>query len=126
MVTAVMDQIRVPTLSLSQGEIQELEELIMAGQLPPDFIDRHLQAVQDNVFGHDHKTTRQGDPIEQGIGSAGNQTANSVAAYIKYCSEEPDFEENLKRLRADLAKCDTVRKEKAAAAARKRTKRINA
>jgi hypothetical protein len=51
-----------------------------------------------NVFGFDHKTDRQGKPIEQGVGSPGNQSRNSIEACKKYCSHEPDFERNLARM----------------------------
>jgi len=78
-------------------------------------------ALQD-VFGHDHKTTKEGNPIEQGLGADGNMTAQSIEAYIKNQTErrkggpEPGFEDNLKEMRAKLAKCDARRRAEAAAA----------
>lgn len=42
---------------------------------------RTYRAVQEaNVFGHDHKKDAQGRPIEQGIGSPGNENINHVRA----------------------------------------------
>lgn len=40
----------------------------------------HLIAEEKNVFGHDVKHDRQGRPIEQGIGSASQPSANHFAA----------------------------------------------
>ena len=117
MVQAVFDPIRVPSINLSQAELDEIEEAIEAGDLPKDFLDRYFKAVEDNVFGADHKKTRKGDPIEQGLGSAGNQTKNSVDSYKKYCNPEnpkatdpdPNFKENLARMVAELAEADARR-----------------
>ena len=126
MVSAVIDPIRIPTLNLSSQELDELASLIEQGQLPKDFLDRHFDAVDANVFGIDAPKDRHGNRKEQGIGSAGNQTANSVAAYIKYCKNEPDYDENVKRMKAELAKCEEARKAQVTAANRKRAKRIGA
>lgn len=128
MVAQVIDPIRVPTLNLSEAEIAEMEELIAQGQLPKDFIERHFEAVEKNVFGHDVKHDRHGNPIEQGIGSPGNMTKNCVDAYKKYCNPEnpkasdpdPNFKENLARMTALLEECDKKRK---AAVEKNRSKR---
>jgi hypothetical protein len=50
-----------------------------------------------------HKLDRSGKPIEQGVGSANNQSANSIAAFEKYCSHQPDFERELARMKKELA-----------------------
>jgi hypothetical protein len=80
MVDSIIDPMRI---SLSQTEIDEIEQLIAAGNLPPDFLDRHKEAVRRNVFGHDHRVDKNGRPIEQGIGSPGNMTRNAIDAYKK-------------------------------------------
>lgn len=121
MVETVIDPIRMPTVTLSQSEMAEIEELMAAGQLPPDFLERYHVAVENNVFGHDHKKDRHGNPIEQGIGAPGNQTRNSINAFKKYAKYDADYTPeaaaaSVKRMEAELAACTEVRK--AAAAAR--------
>jgi hypothetical protein len=103
MVDSVLDPMRVPCITLSQTEIDEIQQLIADGQLAPDYLDRHLEAVKKNVFGHDHKLDAAGTPIEQGRGSKFNQTQQSIEAYKKYGHDEPNFAENLKRMEAELA-----------------------
>lgn len=107
MVSTTVDPIRMPTVTLSQSEMEEIEGLIEAGQLPKDFLDRYFDAVENNVFGVDHKKDRHGNPVEQGIGSPGNMTQNSINAYKRYAKYDPDFDEakfaeNIKRMEADL------------------------
>lgn len=114
MVDSVIDPIRVPTITLSQAEMEEIEQLMAAGALAPDFLDRYHEAVEKNVFGFDHKKDEQGNPVEQGIGSAANQTANSINAYIKYAKYEPgyvkeEYEKSLARMRAELTACNKQR-----------------
>lgn len=133
MVTTPVDPIRVPTLNLSEEELSDIEMLIETGALPKDFLDRHFEAVEKNVFGHDVKHDKRGDPIEQGIGSAGNMTQNCIAAYKKYCNPdnpkaaEPDtkgvYDATLARMQAQLKECDARR---AAARERHRGKRRKA
>lgn len=125
MVTQVIDPIRVPSINLSQAEMAEMEELIEQGALPKDFLERHFKAVEDNVFGADHKKDKRGDPIEQGIGSPSNMTRNCVEAYRKYGKhvDEPDvFKATLERMEADLKTCDARRKVEAEKARGKRRK----
>jgi hypothetical protein len=62
-----------------------------------------------NVFGVDHKVDRLGRPIEQGRGSAKNQTVQSVEAYRRYGKDEPDFKEHLARMEKELAESDARR-----------------
>ena len=117
MVEPKVDVLRPSPLTLSPEEIDEIEAGMAAGTLPPDYLDRCDDAREANVFGRDHKKDRQGNPIEQGIGSAANQTANSLAAYNKYCNPnnpkavdpDPNFEENFKRMKAELAACNEIR-----------------
>lgn len=119
MVAATFDPIRVPVVNLSQKEIDEIAGLIEQGQLPKDFLDRHFDAVDANVFGEDAPKDRKGNRLEQGHGSPKNQTANSVAAYRKYGKDEPNYAEHLKRMEAELAACDAVRKANAPRGARR-------
>ena len=128
MVDTVLDPIRMPIITLSQAELDEIETAISAGQLPADFLDRYYAAVQKNVFGQDHRTDRHGNPIEQGIGSAGNQTANSIKAYKKYGKYEDDytpeqFAANVKRMEAELAACNEARAAAGAGARRRGARR---
>lgn len=115
MVAATIDPIRVPTLNLSQAEIDDIAVLIEQGQLPKDFLERHYDAVDANVFGHDAPKDANGNRIEQGIGSPVNMTRNSIEAYRKYGKDEPGFDEHVKRMQEQLAACDKIRKEKARA-----------
>lgn len=69
-----------------------------------------------DVFGHDFKADKAGNPIEQGLGADGNMTAQSIEAYIKNQTErrkggpEAGYEENLKKMRAKLAESDARRR----------------
>jgi hypothetical protein len=96
------DPVKVPTVTLTPLEIDEIYDLIDKGELPKNYVDRYFEAVQDNVFGIDHKKDRKGHPIEQGIGSPGNQTRNSIEAFRKYGKDEPGYEDTLKRMEAEL------------------------
>jgi hypothetical protein len=87
----------------TQDELNEMRAEIAAGTLPPDAIKKYREEEDRNVFGHDAKKRRDGTYEEQGVGSAKNQSANSIAAYRKYCSHEPRFEENLARMERELA-----------------------
>ena len=84
-------------------EIDEMRAEIAAGTLPPDAIKRYREEEDRNVYGHDAKRRRDGSYIEQGVGSAGNQTRNSIEAYKKYHSNEPDFEKQVARMERELA-----------------------
>jgi hypothetical protein len=117
MVDSVIDPIRVPTIELSQSEIDDIKALMESGQLPPDFLDRHYAAKENNVFGHDHKKDADGKPIEQGIGSAANQTRNQINAYKKYAKCEDDYSKEkydatVQRMERELAECNARRKAK--------------
>ena len=62
-------------------ELNEMRAEIAAGTLPPDAIKQYYADERRNVFGFDHKVDRSGKPIEQGIGSPGNQSRNSIEAF---------------------------------------------
>jgi hypothetical protein len=75
-----IDPIRIPTITLSNEEIDEIKEGIKAGQLPADFLERHYDAVDANVFGIDAPKDRHGKRQEQGRGSRGHETLNHFLA----------------------------------------------
>ena len=81
---------------------------IASGKLPPDAIERHYEAEAKNVFGHDAKKVK-GQYVEQGFGSAINQTRNSIEAYRKYHSGDPDFAETLARMERELVETNRRR-----------------
>lgn len=81
---------------------------IQSGELPPNAYQLYLEEEARTVFGHDAVKTRHGY-IEQGYGSAKNQTRNSIEAYKKYCSHEPDFEKQVARMECELAAADARR-----------------
>ncbi len=66
------------------------------------------------MFGHDAKKVK-GQYVEQGFGSAKNQTRNSIESYKKYHKGDADFAENLKRMEAELADTNKRRGAKKAA-----------
>jgi hypothetical protein len=82
-------------------------------QLPPDVRRKLMREAREiatgNVFGVDHKKDRNGTPIEQGVGSSGNQTRASIDAYIKYNSGAPDYQETLARMEKEYAECQVRR-----------------
>jgi hypothetical protein len=93
----------------TEQELDEMRELIAAGELPPDAIKRYYEDEARNVYGHDAVKTKNGY-IEQGYGSAKNQTRNSIEAYRKYGSHEPDFEKNISRMERELAESNARRR----------------
>jgi hypothetical protein len=111
-----LEMMKYPTVTLTAEEVELIEKQIEGGALPPDYLEKCDEARETNVFGLGYKTDRRHNPIEQGIGSSGNQTRNSIEAYKKYGKHEPDFEENVKRMEKELAESNERRK--AAAAAR--------
>ncbi len=116
---------KIPVVSLTQEEIDEAKELIEQGKLPRDYFDQYEAAVEKNVFGHDVKHDRHGNPIEQGIGSAAHPTRNSLEAYKSHqlgrkTPPDPDFAEQCKRMEAEIAAYDAKQKVKREAAKAKR------
>lgn len=73
------------------------------------------QIALKDVFGEGHRTDKAGNPIEQGVGSPGNITQQHIDAYVKNQTEraangpEPGYEENLAKMRKDLAACEARR-----------------
>jgi hypothetical protein len=72
----------------------------------------------EDVFGVGHKTDKQGNPIEQGVGAPGNITQQHIDAYVKAQTDsklrpggpEAGYEDHLKRMRAQLAECNAKRR----------------
>lgn len=110
MVEKVFDPIRPVPITLTATEREEILANIEAGNLPPDYLARCDEACSRNVFGEDAKKDRHGNYIEQGRGSPGNMTKQSVEAYRRWGKDEPDFERNLARMEKELAACDAQRK----------------
>lgn len=48
--------------------------------MTPEERKAHFKAEERNVFGHDVKHDKKGNPIEQGIGSPGHETLNHFRA----------------------------------------------
>ena len=103
MVDQVIDPVRVPTINLTLEELELMQVLIDEGKLPRDFIERHFDAVDANVFGVDAPKDKKGYRIEQGRGSPLNMTQQSIDAYKKWCHAEPNFAEHLKAMVEQLA-----------------------
>ena len=110
MVETRPDPIRPPTINQSMAELEQMQALIDAGQLPPDFIERHFDAVDANVFGVDAPKDKRGYRTEQGRGSPVNMTQQSIDAYKKWhgpSKDQPEGEagvaENRKKMEAQLA-----------------------
>jgi hypothetical protein len=85
-------------VTLTQPELDDL--YLKGGQAA---VDAHFENERKAVFGHDYKLDKNGRPIEQGIGSPAQPSANSVAAYEKYHRGDPGFTENLARMKKQLA-----------------------
>ena len=94
-----MTPLKPSVLTLTNEEIEDIQSMIRDGHLPADWLDRCDEARAQFVFGVDFKRDRHGKPIEQGIGSASQITANHISAYEKWCKDEPDFERHLARMR---------------------------
>jgi len=65
--------------------------------------------VERDTFGEGFQRDRNGRPIEQGRGSDANMTAESVAAYERWCRDEPNFVETLAKKRKLLAEAEARR-----------------
>jgi hypothetical protein len=116
MVTQTIDPARIPVLNLTADEWADIEEQISAGLLPPDFGSRHELAKALNVFGADAKKDRNGNYIEQGVGSEFGMTRNSIEAYKRFNSNEIDFEKNVARMEKQLLAANERREAEAATA----------
>jgi hypothetical protein len=116
--SSTFDPVKPPTITLSNEEMAEMQAQVDLGLLPKDYIDRYADAVDANVFGHDAPKDKNGWRLEQGLGSSRNQTAQSLAAYIRWCgpgkpNEDPHFEKNLARMQRELDECNARRAKEA-------------
>ncbi len=99
-------------------ELAEMQQLIDRGLLPKDAIEQYYENEFMAVFGENYKTDKNGDPIEQGIGSKSQPSASSIAAYVKTQTQlrhggpEKDYEDHLARMEADLAAYNAGRQRK--------------
>jgi hypothetical protein len=102
---------------LANLNVQTLDQL--PKEMRKQLLREARQIARNDVFGHGHKTTKDGTPIEQGLGSHENPSPQSIEAYIRPQSRpwrdspEPGYEEHLKKLRARLAEVDAVRRAQA-------------
>ena len=65
----------------------------------------------NSVFGDNHKKDANGMPIEQGVGSPGNQTRHSLDSFKKYNDmTQPANIEALARMEKELAVCEARRR----------------
>jgi hypothetical protein len=113
-----MEAVSVSSLQYVQKQLgaYKVESLDMLPAALRKQIRREARRIAiADVFGVDHKTDKDGNPIEQGIGAAGNVTAQHVEAYIKEQTErrpngpEPGYEDHLARMRKQLAECEARR-----------------
>jgi hypothetical protein len=107
------DPLKPPVLSLTADEVDEIAFAIEEGNLPSDYFGRIQHAVDCNVFGHDHKKDRDGNPVEQGRGSAANPTRQSVEAYRKWGKDELEYERILARMEKQLKDAEPRQKAEA-------------
>lgn len=114
MVTTVMNTAKPSVLNLTAEEIEEIHANIEQGLLPKNWLDLCDEARAANVFGIGFKTDRHGNPIEQGLGSDSQMTANSIAAYRKYGVNEPDYDRHLARMEKLFAEQQAQRRKAAA------------
>jgi hypothetical protein len=111
---AELSTYKPPVVSLTQQEIDDMRDLIADGKIPRDAFEQYAAAVEKAVFGVDVKHDRNGNPIEQGIGSALHPTRNSIDAYKAHqlgnkFGPEPGFNEYLAKMEADLAAYEAKR-----------------
>jgi hypothetical protein len=111
--TSVLDPVRPPAQSLTDDELNEIAARIEAGELPADYLRRHKQAVRDNVFGVGHAVDKAGRPVEQGLGSAFQQTRQSIDAFKKYHANDVNFERDLAVLEKQLLATEQRKKSEA-------------
>jgi hypothetical protein len=78
-----VDPFRVPVINLTGDELEQIRADIAAGALPPDYLERHREAVARNVFGQDAQKDKNGNYIEQGLGAKGHETGNHFNALKK-------------------------------------------
>jgi hypothetical protein len=101
-----MEAVSISSLAYIDKQVAMLK-ISSIDHAPPDVRKSILKEAKrialGDVFGVDHKTDRNGQPIEQGLGSASQPTRQSVEAYRKYCKEEIGYIEHLTKMEKALA-----------------------
>jgi hypothetical protein len=99
-----------------QLQIRKVETIdLLPKEIRKEIRKEAKRIATEDVFGVGHATAKDGTPIEQGIGAKGNVTQSCIEAYIKNQTErsksgpEPGYEENLARMRKELAECEARR-----------------
>lgn len=100
---SLSDKLRPPSINQSIKELEQMQARIDKGDLPPDYIERHFDAVDANVFGFDAPKDKNGQRQEQGLGSPRNQTRQSIEAYKRWHKDDKDFQKTLETMEAQLA-----------------------
>lgn len=86
---------------ISKAGRQSLEELEPHVQKR---ILKHAERLSfENIFGDNAKKDKDGNYIEQGLGSAAQPTKQSVEAYEKYGFKEAGYVEHLAKMKQALA-----------------------
>lgn len=70
-------------VNLTPEEIQVMKDDERGGKLPPGTVAKHFKDEDERVFGAGFKRDSNGDPIEQGIGSPGNENVNHFRAMLQ-------------------------------------------
>jgi hypothetical protein len=83
MVTSVIDPRRVPVITLSNDELEQIRADIAAGALPENYLETYREAAARNVFGFDAVKDKNGNFVEQGLGAKGHETGNHFNALKK-------------------------------------------
>jgi hypothetical protein len=63
-----------------------------------------------DTYGEGFKRDKNGKPLEQGLGSADNMTAQAVDAYERWGVNDPNYHEHLALLKRQFATCQERRK----------------
>lgn len=115
-----MDAVSVRSLTFIDSQLKA-RGVTNISLLPKDVrkeIKKEARKIaRQDVFGAEHKTDKAGEPIEMGVGSPGNMTQQNIDAYVKAQTDkklreapEQGYEENLKRMKAQLAECNARRR----------------
>lgn len=87
----------------SQADLDHARRQVALGLLPANYIEKHFEDERKAVFGENYRTDRNGWPLESGKGSAAQPTEQSIAAYKKYCKNEPGFDQHVAKMEQALA-----------------------
>lgn len=115
MVDTPFDPIRVPSVTLSESELQEISDQIDNDLLPKDYLRKYRENLVNVVFGHGHQVDKQGRPIEQGMGSAQNMTQHAIDAFTRFNKDKEGYEKELAVLQRQLVESNARRRREAEA-----------